>query len=398
MQSVIPVSRVSGFALPRRLLDVTTLEALIHDERERLTGRLTAMLGGDAHAAEDVCQDAFERAWRKLPRDLDPGHQRGWLHKTAANLALDELRRRTRRPTAPLEYAGELTSGTAIPEPDAAREALHRLSPHERFVFLLRFHAGFAHGEIARLLDISEEAARKRVYRARTGFLSTYRAARSDSSPLVLLMTRGESPGPYVRWLQDAGARVRQLSRGPTERELALADGFVMTGAFDDLHPGLYGEAPRALRGEPDFARDRGDLAVVQGALGLDLPLVGVCRGHQLLNIASGGALYQDVMLDGATGENHDAGRHRVETHPDTTSRELLGRRAEVHSEHHQAVRRLGRHLRISASSPDGLVETIERTDRSFALGLQWHPETEPGGHGDRVAEALVEAAIARAA
>jgi gamma-glutamyl-gamma-aminobutyrate hydrolase PuuD len=211
-------------------------------------------------------------------------------------------------------------------------------------------------------------------------------------------MARNEPPEPYVRWLHDAGARVRQLLRPPSERELALSDGLVLTGAFDDVHSSLYGEAPRALRGEPDPVQDKADAALLQGALALDLPIVGICRGHQLLNVVSGGGLYQDVLLDGATRDSHDAGHHRVETHPDTKSRELLGRTAEVHSEHHQAVRRLGSSLRVTASSPDGLIEIIERTDRSFAIGLQWHPETERGSDGDLVAEALVEAAVARAA
>jgi putative glutamine amidotransferase len=373
-------------------------EAFIREEQDGLTQRLTRTLGGDLDAAQDVRQEAFARAWHRLPRELDPDRRRAWLRRTAANLAVDELRRRGRRPVSALDGARELAGAAGIAEPDAAREALRRLSAHERFVLLLRFEGGLAHAEIARLLDVSEEAARKRVVRARAAFVTAYRAVRADPTPLVLLLARDESPAPYVRWLSDAGARVRVLAGAPSERELALADALVLTGAVRDVHPALYGERPRALRGETDLVQDHTDLAVLRGALALDLPIVGVCRGHQLLNIASGGSLFQDIVQDGAAGHPHDAARHRVDTHAGSTTRELLGRSAEVSSEHHQAVRQLGRRLRVAATSHDGLVETIERTDRRLALGLQWRPEIDRDAAGDRIAEALVDAAARRAA
>jgi len=130
----------------------------------------------------------------------------------------------------------------------------------------------------------------------------------------------------------------------------------------------------------------------------MDLPVVGVCRGHQLLNIASGGNLFQDVLGDGATTVEHGAGGHPVHTEAGGAMRSLLGRSSYVESEHHQAIRRLGRGLKATATSPDGMIESIERTDRRFALGLQWHPERDPGGRGDRIAEALVQSALERAA
>jgi gamma-glutamyl-gamma-aminobutyrate hydrolase PuuD len=193
---------------------------------------------------------------------------------------------------------------------------------------------------------------------------------------------------------------VRQLN-AHSERELALADGLVLTGAMDDLHPRLYGARPGPfLRGDLNAGKDRADLAVLVSALALDLPIVGVCRGHQLMNIASGGTLYQDVVVDGATRESHDFQHHPVTAYRGSETRRLVGRRRpQVWSEHHQAVRRLGRRLRIAASSPDGVIESIERTDRRFALGLQWHPEREfHDGPGGLVAEALVEAAAGRRA
>ncbi|HEX3691578.1 MAG TPA: sigma-70 family RNA polymerase sigma factor [Solirubrobacteraceae bacterium] len=376
-------------------MDLETLIRLHHDE---LTTRLSFALAGDRHAAEDLAQEAFTRAWRRLPEGLSHERQRAWLKRTSHNLAVDELRRRARRPTVALD---DDTIGRTVEEaaaPDAAREALAALPAHQRFVLLLHFDAGFSHGEIARLLDTSEEAARKRVSRAKSAFLRAYRQTRGDSSPLILLVSRDDPTPPYVRWLHNAGARVRHLTATPSHRELTLSDGLVLTGAFSDLHAGLYGEVPRIARGEPDYERDRADLGILTAALAMDLPVAGVCRGHQLLNIASGGDLYQDVVSDGATTAEHGAGGHPVRTRAGATLRGLLGRSAYVDSEHHQAIRRLGRGLTATATSPDGIVESIERTDRRFAVGLQWHPERDPGGPGDRIAEALVEAAMERAA
>lgn len=373
-------------------------ESLIGEEQDGLTRRVARVLGGDLDAAQDVRQEAFARAWRSLPRELDPDQQRAWLNRTASNLAVDELRRRARRPVSALDEVTELAGATDIPEPDTAREALLSLNPHERFVLLLRFEGGFAHADIGRLLDVSEDAARKRIVRARAAFVAAYRLVRADPLPLVLLLARDESPASYVRWLSDAGARVRVLEGLPSERELALADALVLSGAVRDVHSMLYGERPRALRGEPDLTRDKADLAALRAALALDMPIVAVCRGHQLLNIASGGSLFQDVMADGAAHQSHETGHHSVDTHRGSATRGVLGRSAQVCSEHHQAVRRLGRRLRVAATSHDGVVETIERTDRRLALGLQWHPEIRPHAAGDRIAEALVDATKHRAA
>jgi RNA polymerase sigma factor (sigma-70 family) len=371
-------------------------ETLIRDEQSGLTRSLTAILGGDRHAAEDLRQEAFVRAWRRLPRDLEPRAQRAWLRRTAEHLAIDELRRRGRRPSIDLDSAGEIAAAVRAPEPEGAREALARLDPHERFVLLLRFNAGLRHAEIARLLDITEEAARKRVARARRSFVTAYRAVRSNPTPVVLVIARDESVEPYVRWIEHAGAQPREAPARPSERDLVLADALLLTGAFRDVHSSLYGEAPRLLRGEPDLETDRGDLALLRGALSLDMPIVGICRGHQLLNIVTGGSLYQDVVADGLTDASHDDGCHLLRTDGDTATRRLIGRSPEVDSSHHQAIRRLGRGLRPTARSRDGVIEMIERQDRRFALGMQWHPE-QSGERGDAIAEAMV-AAIGAAA
>jgi putative glutamine amidotransferase len=117
-----------------------------------------------------------------------------------------------------------------------------------------------------------------------------------------------------------------------------------------------------------------------------------------MLNIACGGNLFQDVVLDGAGGQSHEADLHAVETNRDSTSRSIYGRSVEVRSEHHQAVRRLGRNLRVAAVSGDGLIESIEHTGREFVLGVQWHPEHAVDRDGDRIAASLVDAATKQAA
>jgi putative glutamine amidotransferase len=374
-------------------------EALINAEQPGLTRRLARTLGGDLSAAEDLCQEVVLRAWRKLPRDAEPAAQRAWLHRAASKVAVDELRRRGRRPTVALDDAhSDQLASEQLDEPDTAREALATLTPHDRLLILLRFDAGLQHAEIGQLLAISEEATRKRVARARKAFVGAYRRMRSDGPPLILLRSDDEVKQPYIDWLQNAGARVRMINSGTTERELTLADGFVFAGSYDDIHSSLYGEAPRTLRGYIDADRDRTDLALVASVLALGIPYVGICRGHQMLNIARGGNLYQDVVLDGAGGLSHEADLHVVETSPESTSRAMYGRAVDVRSEHHQAVRKLGRNLRVAAVSRDGLIESIEHAGRDFVIGVQWHPEQAVDRDGDRIAAGLVDATARRAA
>lgn len=367
-------------------------EALISAEQPGITKRLARSLGGDLSAAEDLSQEVMIRAWRKLPRDAAPAAQRAWLRRAASNAAIDELRRRGRQPTVAIDQTDEVADAAAL-EPDAAREALDTLGPHERLLILLRFDAGLQHAEIAQLLAISEEATRKRVARARKAFIAAYRRFRSDGPPVILVRSHDKFKDPYIDWLEAAGARVRMVNGETSERELALADGLVFAGAFDDIHSGLYGEAPRTLRGEIDLARDRADLALVASVLALGIPYVGICRGHQMLNIACGGNLFQDVVLDGIADQSHDCDLHEIETMPESASRSMYGRAVDVRSEHHQAVRRLGRNLRVAAVSGDGVVESIEHTAHNFVLGVQWHPEQAVDRDGDRIADGLVQAA-----
>ena len=273
------------------------------------------------------------------------------------------------------------------------RDALGALTPHQRLVLLLRFEQGLSLRELGELLDIGEDAARKRVARAREAFAEALRDARAgDSRPTVLVLMGREEPDAYTRWLESAGARVRIHGPDKAGLDLAGADALVLSGSTTDVHPRTYGEPidPRCL--DPDLNRDLRDLAALRIALRDDIPVVGVCRGSQLLSVLFGGSLSQHV-------EHHDGDRpHIVATAARSSARRrrrprrALGARVEVVSDHHQAVRRLGHGLRVTATAPDGMIEAVEVPGRRLALGLQWHPER---GGGEALADLLVGAATA---
>jgi putative glutamine amidotransferase len=372
-----------------------TAELIYERHSVGLVRRLQRMLGS-REAAEDLAQEAFLRLWERAPADLSAAEQGAWLQRTATNLALDELRRRRVRDHRQLEDEAVAALSADGAEALTVREALARLSAHERLLILLRFQAGLAHAEIAETLAISVDAARKRVERARRTFAHAYLGLLPREAPVVLLHTRGD-PAPYVHWLEREGAEVRMLRPGPIEPQVAVADGLVTGGSVVDVHPALYREAPRAPINAPDLRKDVQDLRVIRAALEANLPYVGVCQGLQLMNIALGGSLYQDINVDGLTRRNHWGTQHRIETRPGTLARRVLGRGGVISSEHHQAARRIGRGLRGTSRSDDSIFECLELEGRRFAIGTQWHPEhPESGRTGRRLAAALVDEAARR--
>ncbi len=124
------------------------------------------------------------------------------------------------------------------------------------------------------------------------------------------------------------------------------------------------------------------------------VPVLGACRGAQLLNVALGGSLHQDLATDGVGRLDHDDAVHPVATAPSSRLRAVVGARPAVRSEHHPAGRRLGRGLRVVGRGPDGVVEAVERPGPQLVLGVQWHPEAPEGREtGRRLADAVVAAA-----
>jgi putative glutamine amidotransferase len=375
---------------PPRSLTPSSFEALLVAQAPAVTRRLRALVG-DRETAEDLCQETLSRAWRAAPRGVEPERVRAWLMRTTRNLAVDELRRRARRDHVVL--ADEIPAAPA--EGDAlARDALGALTPHQRLVLLLRFEAGLSLRELGAALDIAEEAARKRVARARQAFVAAHaELTAGDRRPTVAVVLGRDDGEAYRSWLEGAGARVRMLERERPGIDLVGADGVVLTGSETDIHPALYGQRPGRHIQDPDRYRDERDLAILRAALRSDVPILGVCRGTQLLNILAGGDLVQH--LDAGAIASHRDDFHAVETAPQSLVREPLGSQAAVCSSHHQAVARLGRGVRVAARSPDGLIEALEVPGRRFALGVQWHPERDDGPASARLAEALVEAAAA---
>src|SRR3954454_14492079 len=368
-------------------MGVTTFDQHLIDATAGVTTRL-ARIVGDPAVAEDLCQETFVRAWRGAPRDLPRERLRAWLHRTATNLAFDELRRRARRDE--IGYDDALTGAGATDASVAGadvRDALAALTPHQRLVLLLRLAQGLSPRELGALLDIGEDAARKRVARAREAFADALREVRAhDTRPTVLVLMGREEPDGYIAWLEGAGARVRIHGPERTGLDLAGADALVLSGSTTDVHPRTYGEPvdPRCV--DPDLNRDLRDLAALRIALRDDIPLIGVCRGSQLLSVLFGGSLSQHV-------EHHDGDRaHMVSKAPGSAARRAHGGGIEVISDHHQAVRRLGRGLRVTATAPDGMIEAVEVPGRRLALGLQWHPER---GGGEALADLLVDSATA---
>ena len=160
---------------------------------------------------------------------------------------------------------------------------------------------------------------------------------------------------------------------------LELVDGLVMTGG-GDVEPARYAADRHPLTGEADAARDVFDLALARHAVDHDIPLLAICRGAQILNVAMGGSLVQH--LPDATGADHGVyDRHTERVHDVRVAEAsrlgaLLGTdELAVNSLHHQSVERVGNGLVPVAWSPDGAIEAVESTDANGPLGIQWHPE-----------------------
>jgi len=202
-------------------------------------------------------------------------------------------------------------------------------------------------------------------------------------------------PYDYVRMLETAGARplVVPPSSDAVDETLDALDGLLISGG-PDVDPALYGAETHAATDEPRTARDAGELALLTGALERDLPVLAVCRGSQLLNVARGGDLVQHLPETlGHEGHKHEAGsfsEHAVDVKAGTRLGSLVGEHAPVRSHHHQGFGRVGEGLVETAWAEDGSLEGIEDPTRRFALGVLWHPEA---GEDTALFDALVEEA-----
>ena len=187
-------------------------------------------------------------------------------------------------------------------------------------------------------------------------------------------------PTQYVEAVERAGGRallVPPSSEG-IEETLDAVDGLIFSGG-SDLDPGMYEQEahPETVGVVPE--RDDAELALLSAALERDLPVLAICRGSQILNVALGGDLVQHLPeVVGDEKHKHTPGvfaDHDIEVVPETRIGRLLGDRAPVKSHHHQGFGQLGEGLRESARAEDGTLEALEDPSRRFTLGVLWHPE-----------------------
>ena len=183
----------------------------------------------------------------------------------------------------------------------------------------------------------------------------------------------------YIESLARAGAGMRWVELSDPEQAVQDAltcDGLLLPGG-GDMDPKLYGQERIPACGEPNLLRDAAEPLLLRAFLAADKPVLGICRGIQVMNAVLGGDLYQDIKpFEHLPHNGHWAKVHTVTVRRGTLLSRILGQDTVlVNSQHHQAVDRVAPGFTLAALSEDGIVEAIEKPDARFCLGVQWHPE-----------------------
>lgn len=210
-------------------------------------------------------------------------------------------------------------------------------------------------------------------------------------------------PGVYIDGVTQAGGVATLLPPQPVDSEVAErvldgVDGLIVTGG-KDVDPAAYGQQPHPTTDEPAGERDVWEFALIAAALRRAVPILGICRGAQVLNVALGGTLHQHLP-DILGHTHHQQGNalfstSTVNTVAGTKLAGLIGETSRAQCYHHQAIDRLAERLVVSARDPDGVIEAVEMPDQHFVLAVQWHPEESLDDL--RLFTGLVEAATAYA-
>lgn len=183
----------------------------------------------------------------------------------------------------------------------------------------------------------------------------------------------------YMESLARAGAGMRWVELNDPEQAVQDAltcDGLLLPGG-GDMDPKFYGQERIPACGEPNLLRDAAEPLLLRAFLAADKPVLGICRGIQVMNAVLGGDLYQDIKpFEHLPHNGHWAKVHTVTVRRGTLLSRILGQDTVlVNSQHHQAVDRVAPGFTLAALSEDGIVEAIEKPDAGFCLGVQWHPE-----------------------
>jgi putative glutamine amidotransferase len=213
---------------------------------------------------------------------------------------------------------------------------------------------------------------------------TTYRKTAAQTPPISLMALMPS----YIEAIQEAGGIPLLIPLGLSEDDLCAVfeqvDGLLLPGG-GDIAANFYGSEHPELISDVDDDRDRVEIYLARLAVSQQKPLLAICRGHQLLNVALGGTLYEDITQQYPDALRHDNYNlfprdhlaHPVSVMPGSRLATQMNGKAElrVNSLHHQGVRDLAPELTAAATAPDGLIESVEISEHPYAIGVQWHPE-----------------------